>query len=188
MLTDLLKKYGVYGLLALALGILSVYVSRETTLKQENSEIKSERDGAIKQFQAMRDQYLQLEAQKNKVVENTKIVYREKKPDGSEIERLEETSKDMEQSYLLVINHQQEIIAQMEHRISELESVNDAKKVEIVKSAPKFAILGSYHWDGVTLVDRIRLGAGVNLGVWTLGVTARVKSEFDPSLNVAFRF
>lgn len=185
---DYLKKYAVYGLLALALGILSVYVSRETTLEQENAAIKSERDGAVKQLESMRSQYLELESKKDKTIETTKIVYREKKADGGEIERTEETSKDAEQSYLLVISHQQEIMAQMEQRISELEATVANKKVEIVRNAPKFALLAEYHYDGLTWIDRLRVGAGLNLGAWTVGATAQIKQEFNPALDVAFRF
>lgn len=185
---DYLKKYAVYVILALALGILSVYVSRETSLKEENTQLKSELTGATEQLTSMETQYRSMEDQVRKSQETHKTVVIKTAVDGSKTEQWEEVTKNMEDSYHNVIQHQQEIITQLEQKVSELQSAHNGEKVEIVRNAPKFALLAEYHYDGLTWIDRLRVGAGLNLGAWTVGATAQIKQEFNPALDVAFRF
>lgn len=175
------------GLAVLLLGVLSAFASRESSHKAERESWSKQRSEMERSINESSQERLTLTSQLKKSLSMKKRTVPVMLPNGTIAYVTEESSESVEEAVSSLRHEMDTKLAESQRQLTELESKLKEKQEDTTRSAPRWAALAEWEPLGSSPAS-VSLGAGMNLGSFTLGVLNPLTLEFRPRAHLALRF
>jgi hypothetical protein len=186
------KKYLIGGAV-LVLALLASFGARERSWIKEVSEVRKSLETEREISASLKTEKSTLETALKKTERRVKKRVPVQMPDGSIAYAEEEIAETFEEATSSLKRDFEAKLATERQRSASLEATLKSKEIEVVRSAPRWALLTGFDLLAPTRLDRARVGGGMNFGPLTAGLTLApggfVGADFSklPALGDALR-
>lgn len=200
-----LDKYGLYVLLGLFLSAVAAWGSREVHFRKVSKELTTASESSKSQLDRVQTALTKAQEQVKQYAKITTNTHTVTAPDGTVVQDINQVNQTWTETYMALMHQADAREKVLTDRIAALESQNSQLESKVVSSAPRWAATGAYDLlGGNDWREKLRLGAGLNVGVVTVGASVRPFgpaadsdtdlstsawwARFRPSVDAAFRF
>lgn len=200
-----LDKYGLYALLGLFLSALAAWGSREVHYRKITKELTIASDNTKTQLDRTQSDLTKALEQIKQYSHTTTNTHTVTLPNGTTVQDINEVNQTWTDTYMALMHQAEAREKALTDKVATLENKNSELETKVISSSPRWSLTGSYDLlGGDDWRERLRLGAGINLSLLSVGASIRafgpaadsnndlgdVKwwAKFHPSMDAAFRF